>query len=519
MGIFALVTALAISIPLGISSQGGGEVEANWTQLGDPWGGNQRAAAYNGVPAPPQQLFPLHQEGVTSFTMEHRCPATCVTDYSTTCTDERQLSNSIFAQGPQENIPDPRGLSTFAWAMGQFVDHDVTKVRQETEGDPFCTISLADLGPSVDPMVIQRTLVEVGADSCRNPRMFITPYLDGTPWYGDYLDAERAMSLREFTLGKLRLTPEGYLPRDPANPREFLAGDTRASEHVVLTLMHTVFARQHNQVAQLLHDAVPSWSDEQLYWKARRIVIAQYQRIIYEEWLPALMGSFYSQTSFGLEGVAAACADGRDVQGTTLLKTEFAQSAFRFGHSMVANNLGDFPLTSLFFNASKFEDLGPERIIADSVATASQKIDAKVVNTLRNILFGTHGLDLVTFNLARDREIGVADFAATVACYSDNPHALRHQRSQGHVDLFTGLLEEALHPGSSMPRQLGVIVGSQFLDLCRADPFFYTKVDTLKDIGRRFYPMVTDATLKGILVNTTDADPASIPDNVFFLPQ
>ena len=507
------IIVLAISLPIGLSD----DPVINTTVLGDPYGGNTRAALFNGTPAPPVQLFPLHDPSRgedVSFTTEHRCLPTCQTDYSSTCTDERYVSNNVFAQGPEEDIPDPRGLSSLSAFFGQLVDHDMSKTR--TEDTTFCSISLADLGPMVSPIAIKRTLVTLGNDACRNPRLFITPYLDGTPWYGDYLNPERALSLRELTLGKLRLTAEDNLPRDPAKPQEFLAGDTRASEHVVLALLHTVFARQHNRIVAMLHEDVPTWSDEQLYWKARRIVNAQYQRIIYEEWLPALFGTFYGQTTLGLEGVEEACRMDHGVVGTTILKTEFAQAAFRYGHSAVPNRLGVFNLTDLFFNATLFEELGADRVTMEMVATPAQRVDAKVVDTLRNTLFGTHGLDLVSLNIARGRELGVAGYDDTATCYSGTPH--QNRRSFSHQDLFVRLLEDPLLAGSSLPELLAKIIASQFLDLCRGDRFFYARQEAIDDIGTKYYPLVTSATIKGILVDNTNVDPASVPDNAFFMP-
>ena len=55
-------------------------------------------------------------------------------------------------------------------------------------------------------------------------------------------------------------------------------------------MIHTAFHRQHNKVAAELSRLNPSWNDEQIFQEARRFVVAQYEHIVYEEWLPIIIG-------------------------------------------------------------------------------------------------------------------------------------------------------------------------------------------------------------------------------------
>ena len=77
-----------------------------------------------------------------------------------------------------------------------------------------------------------------------------------------------------------------------------MAGDFRTSEQPSLVSMHTLFLREHNRIAKSLKQLNPGWGDERLYQESRRILIAEWQHVIYNEWIPVLIGNIIQRVRF-----------------------------------------------------------------------------------------------------------------------------------------------------------------------------------------------------------------------------
>ncbi|WP_338092601.1 peroxidase family protein [Salipiger mangrovisoli] len=106
---------------------------------------------------------------------------------------------------------------------------------------------------------------------------------DGSEVYG--ADAERARMLREGP--RIRLDG-GFLPED-TNGMEMTGFNE--SWWMGLSVMHTLFSREHNLLVGELQRAYPHWDDERLYQTARLIVSALIAKIHTVEWTPAILGT------------------------------------------------------------------------------------------------------------------------------------------------------------------------------------------------------------------------------------
>ena len=71
--------------------------------------------------------------------------------------------------------------------------------------------------------------------------------------------------------------------------------------NLLFTGIEAIFLRLHNQLAKDLHSEHPKWSSDRIYEESRKINIAFFQRLIYEHWLPLLLGkeTFEAELSGG----------------------------------------------------------------------------------------------------------------------------------------------------------------------------------------------------------------------------
>ena len=96
--------------------------------------------------------------------------------------------------------------------------------------------------------------------------------------------------------GRLRLDPDGQLPRD-LDATVDLTG-VAGNFWLGLALLHTLFTREHNAICDRLRSEHPDWTDDRLFDKARLINAALMAKIHTVEWTPAIIA--HPTTTFGM---------------------------------------------------------------------------------------------------------------------------------------------------------------------------------------------------------------------------
>jgi hypothetical protein len=112
-----------------------------------------------------------------------------------------------------------------------------------------------------------------------------THWWDGSHVYGSGPAAQA--SLRAGREGKVLVSPTGRLGVDPVTGRE-ITGFTE-NGWVGLSLLHALFALEHNAICDMLKKHNPLWDDERLFQQARLVNSALLAKIHTVEWSVAIL--------------------------------------------------------------------------------------------------------------------------------------------------------------------------------------------------------------------------------------
>ncbi len=484
----------------------------------------------------------------------------------------RDISNAVAAQG-NLSVLNPLGASDWLWQWGQFIDHDFALEEPEPTSDALLIPITDPNDPLFDPnfpfLPFRRNDPAPGTGAGTSvPREQvdkITAYIDGSNVYGS--DQPRADFLRSFQGGRLRTTigsnGEVLLPLNravdpfpnanppvtpgstPAAPEDlFIAGDVRANEQIGLVAVHTLFVREHNRLAdqlsgrgdlsQLVTDAgldpsQPADVDEYVYQMTRKVVGAQIQAITYNEFLPMLVGHD-----------ALPAYSGYDPQADATLSNEFANAAYRVGHTLLSPQiqladadgtpLGSVALRDAFFDPSFSKDNGVDIVLMGLSTQMAQDVDALVIDEVRNFLFdeGNGGLDLAAVNIQRGRDHGLptyndmrrglglaprTSFSEITSDTTVTDAFASVYDSIEDVDLWIGAIAEDAVGDGLVGELLHEIMVDQFTRTRDGDRFFYENDQDLLAL----FPDVGATTLADVIIRNSAMD--SMRSNVFVVPE
>ena len=164
------------------------------------------------------------------------------------------------------------------------------------------------------------------------------------------------------------------------------------------------------------------------------------------------------------------------------------------------------------FNA----DGGADGFLRHLAAEASQTMDVRIVDDLRNFLFDPPvGMDLAAINIQRGRDIGLGTLNETRKDLGLRPYTTFEQITNDaatvaamktafgtpdKVDLWTGGLAEQHARGSLLGQTFTTIIADQFERLRDGDPFYFENALDRADVR-----MVKNTTLSDIITRNTDA--------------
>ena len=367
-------------------------------------------------------------------------------------------------------------LNVLAAAWIQFQVHDWFKHRTGVAADSH-HIALHEDDPWPErPMLVPKTPIDPPrAAGSTQPPAYVNEgshWWDGSQIYGGTATVQR--QVRTHVGGKVRVDSSGRLEVDAVTGLEL----TGLGENlwVGLSLLHGLFALEHNAICVQLKQAYAEWHDEQLFQRARLINAALMAKIHTVEWTPAILPNPITKAALETNW-KETLGSPTDHHGVPYSLTEEFVAVYRM-HSLIpdeftirsasdGSKLGQFELPALTGRhgralLERFEPI--DLFYSFGVAHPGALRLHNFPQSLQHLQKETgEQLDLAAVDILRDRERGVPRYnqfrrlvhKTPVASFSelcDNPQwAAEIERVYDgdieRVDLLVGLMAEPLPEG------------------------------------------------------------------------
>ncbi|CAG8710308.1 9786_t:CDS:2, partial [Cetraspora pellucida] len=528
--------------------------------------------------------------------------------------DTRMISNLLSDSGQEpllsgsplvDDLPSIARKSIFEIFFGQLINHDI-------EDSPLSTVSLGISIANITDDPVLNCHPNNPFNPTQNPYMPISlslgriinntfvpvdsgnSYLDLSNIYGAQIDMSQG--LRTMKDGKLLLenyfgnggaynknltnvTAERMAP-SPGNTNVYpnlsppsirandamVSGDTRCSENIQLCIITTLWIREHNWWAEKVLNDDPSLkdNDEEIYQRARRMTIAEYQHVIINEYLPAVLG------------VKVPPYTGYDKTLRPETSIHFAGAAFRYGHSNVrpyniidgctekpielhpdfsfpnshpnrfffvgksvpipslpgsnytSQQLDYTPLRMLTL-ASGSQGNGMDNILASMLRENAAEFDLIITTALRNI---PAAMDLFAIDIGRGRLLGLAPYDIYREAYHPKGGLYKNKECEGNsevdsidcfklitsnitiatnlqqiykkvgqIDGIVGMFAEDKESSTApLPPTIAAIIMAEFIRKRSSDRFWY-EGETYTDEERS---IITNTSMNDIIMRNTN---------------
>ena len=346
-------------------------------------------------------------------------------------------------------------------------------------------------------------------------------------------------------------------------------GDFRANKSPPMKVLTDTFLNNHNRLVDMLDDSKtnnqskylePGLGRFFLFEDARRMNIAYYQRIVYREYMGALLGRPLNPYDTNADGLAST-RPGVETYDPTLnpsLDVTWSHLAYRYAHTELNSNLQrldsnfdasihpDVLLRESWFNITTVSEYAtaPEDFLRGLVTSRQAEAGAWAIEDVRNFMFydWNTGADLVATDIFRGRDVGLPTFndirqyynlprytscsqlttdahavEIVYSLYGPDPHCI------DRIDpIVAGFLEPKL-PQSALGETFWHLNFDQFTRLRNGDRFYFENLDPVTNpnhLTPTELAMVYANTLEQTFVdNWADIQLGQLGAGIFFLRQ
>jgi hypothetical protein len=288
------------------------------------------------------------------------------------------------------------------------------------------------------------------------------------------------------------LENDGDLPRNQEGTA--LIGDPRNDVHAFMSQIHVRFIEAHNRLVDRLRD--DGVAEAELFDEARRALCWHYQWVIIDEFLPLLVGADL------VDELLASGARFYLPDDAPFIPVEFADAAFRYGHSQICQLYQlqpGGPLYPVFPDLIGFAPIGDRRIDwsllfdvpGQPPAQRAKRMDGVLPRSLIQLPAAITGAvdedayhSLATRDLQRGQATGLPSGEAVAGLIGAEPLTedeldLRRHGWQGETPLWLYVLRESSvrHSGDRLGVVGGLIVAEVLHGVITRDPESYRAIE------------------------------------------